>query len=407
MYEVHFAIGLHGENFTHPSGDRMLRTRHNPAFSVIVLGQGERCWSGRRLSFDPDWKEPVESDYGLWMSEGVGLMRRGWLGLGIVMVITYLVLEWTPASLYIESVKRQASPVGQITEQKGWLTTDRREELLQRIHQAAEHVREEAVNARVDPVWKAIPGYNGLEVDVEKTLAANRGRPQTEPLKLVLREVEPKIQLEDLGAHPIYRGNPKKKMVALMINVAWGNEYLPGMLEMLEAHGVPATFFFDGSWLSRNIDVAKQICAAGHECSNHAYSHPNMSELSRARQMEEITKTERLLREKLGVKNRLFAPPSGDYNQTTVDVAYELGLYTVLWTIDTVDWKKPAPEWVVRRIAANLEPGSLILMHPTESSSKALEGMINVIKDKGYVFGTVSDVLNSERVTDIEAALDF
>jgi hypothetical protein len=72
-----------------------------------------------------------------------------------------------------------------------------------------------------------------------------------------------------------------------------------------------------------------------------------------------------------------------------------------------VDWKKPDPDWIVRRIAANLEPGSLILMHPTESSSRALERMINVIKDKGYVLGKVSQVLSSERIPDIEAALDF
>jgi len=339
------------------------------------------------------------------------MKRSGWIGLMIVWVLTYLVLEWTPAQQYIETVKQQgrfqASPVGQITVQKGGQTSDGQEELLERIRQAAERVREEAVNARVDPVWKAIPGYNGLEVDVEKTLKANQGQPQADPLKLVLREVEPDIQLEDLGAYPIYRGNPKKNMVALMINVAWGDEYLPGMLEMLEAHRVPATFFFDGSWLSKHIDTAKQICAAGHECSNHAYSHPNMSELSRSRQAEEIRKTERLLKEELNVDNRLFAPPSGDYNQTTVDVAYELGLYTVLWTIDTVDWKKPDPAWIIRRITTNLEPGSLILMHPTASSLQALEGMIRVIKEKGYVFGTVPDVLSSERVAYIEAALDF
>jgi len=346
------------------------------------------------------------------VAEGDGVMKRGgWIGLGIVMVLTYLVLEWTPASAYIETVKQQgrgqAALVGSRAAGTENPSSDGQEALLERIRQAAERVREAPVDARVDPVWKAIPGYNGLEVDVEKTLAANRGRPQAEPLKLVLREVEPAVQLEDLGAHPIYRGNPKKKMVALMINVAWGDEHLPGMLEKLEAHGVKATFFFDGSWLSKHIDTAQGICAAGHECSNHAYSHPNMSGLSRSKQAEEIMKTERLLREQLGVRNRLFAPPAGDYNQTTVDVAYELGLYTVLWTIDTVDWKKPDPDWIVRRIAANLEPGSLILMHPTESSSRALERMINVIKDKGYVLGKVSQVLSSERIPDIEAALDF
>jgi probable sporulation protein (polysaccharide deacetylase family) len=344
------------------------------------------------------------------LGEEFGKMKYGrWVGLGIVFICTYILLEFTPAGQYIESVKQrdrlQAAPVGQTWMHHGG--QEREGELMDRIRQAAERIKEAPVDARVDPVWKAIPGYNGLEVDMDRTLALNRSKPRSEPLKLVMREVEPDVQLEDLGAHPIYRGNPKKNMVGLMINVAWGDEYLPGMLDVLQANSVPATFFFDGSWLNKHLDTAKQICAAGHECSNHAYSHPNMSELSRARQTEEIMKTERLLRDELGVHNRLFAPPSGDYNQMTVEVAYELGLHTVLWTIDTVDWKKPDPAWIVRRISSQLEPGSLILMHPTESSSKALPDMIRVIIERGYMLGTVSEVLSSERIPDIEAALNF
>nr|WP_313780651.1 polysaccharide deacetylase family protein [Paenibacillus larvae] len=40
-------------------------------------------------------------------------------------------------------------------------------------------------------------------------------------------------------------------MAALMINVAWGNEFLPGMLETLRKENVKATFFLDGSWLKK------------------------------------------------------------------------------------------------------------------------------------------------------------
>lgn len=36
------------------------------------------------------------------------------------------------------------------------------------------------------------------------------------------RQIKPKVSLDDLGAQPIYRGNPAKPMVSLMINVAWG-----------------------------------------------------------------------------------------------------------------------------------------------------------------------------------------
>lgn len=43
----------------------------------------------------------------------------------------------------------------------------------------------------------------------------------------------------------------------------------------------------------------------GHEMENHAYTHPNMSTLSRARATAEIEKTKSLLKESLGVTNTL------------------------------------------------------------------------------------------------------
>ncbi|MNV64315.1 Bifunctional xylanase/deacetylase precursor [compost metagenome] len=112
----------------------------------------------------------------------------------------------------------------------------------------------------------------------------------------------------------------------------------------------------------------------------------------------EIEKTKSLLKSSLGVENRWFAPPSGDYDQETVEIARELGLKTVLWTVDTVDWRNPSPDSVIAKITTKAEPGTLVLMHPTNASSKALRGMIRGIRAKGLTLGTVSETLSSERV---------
>lgn len=276
------------------------------------------------------------------------------------------------------------------------------EQLLRTIKEEAEKRKEAPIDARVDRVWKAIPGYNGLEVDVEKTwkLALERGTENGIPF--VYKEIPPNVRLEDLGAEPIYKGNPKKRMAALMINVAWGDEYIKPMLEVLEKEQVHATFFFDGSWLSKNIETAKTIQEKGHELSNHAYTHPNMSNLGREQTIKEIDGTQKLLKEKLGVNNTLFAPPSGDFSSLTLKVAHEMNLKTILWTVDTVDWMKPSPESIIRKIAARVEPGSMILMHPTSSSSAALSGIIGEIKHKGLALGTVSELISPDRVPKVE-----
>lgn len=254
------------------------------------------------------------------------------------------------------------------------------------------------IDARIDRVWKAIPGYNGLEVDLERTYEANKAKPVDANITWVMREIPPRVTLDQLEPQPIYRGNPNKKMAGLMINVAWGNEHIEPMLATLKEEKVKATFFLDGSWLKKNPEMAKRIQEEGHELENHAYSHPNMSELSAGLQVQQIEKTKRLLETTLQVKNKWFAPPSGDFNALTVQTAHAYGLKTVLWTVDTVDWKDPEPSAVIRKIDAKVEPGSLILMHPTPCSKAALQGIIRTIRNKGILPGTVSETLSEKRL---------
>ena len=281
---------------------------------------------------------------------------------------------------------------------------DRKAQTLEYIQGEARRLNVPPINATVDRVWKAIPGYNGLELDVEKTMQLAESQSFPSSPKLIFRDIPPQVSLDQLGPHPVYKGNPKKPMTAFMINVAWGDEYLPSILDTLKKENVKATFFFDGTWLSKNIPMARTIMEQGHEMSNHAYSHKNMSKLSRAQAEAEIRKTEELLRRELGVDNKLFAPPSGDFNQTTVEIAHSMKLRTILWTLDTVDWKNPEPNSVVRKIETRVEPGSLILMHPTSSSSKAMPGMIRAIRSKGLKLGTVSEVISPQRVPEVESA---
>jgi len=66
-------------------------------------------------------------------------------------------------------------------------------------------------------------------------------------------------------------------MVSFLINVAWGNEYLPDILATLKKQNVKASFFLEGRWVQKNPELAKMIVEAGHEVGNHSYTHPDMS----------------------------------------------------------------------------------------------------------------------------------
>ena len=280
-----------------------------------------------------------------------------------------------------------------------WVSVDTENDSIYReIKAEAIHLRVEPINAKIDRVWKAIPGYNGMEVDVDETYNHAKAKGNVTSFTYMYRQLLPNVGLEDLEVHPIYRGNPLKPMVSLMINVAWGNEYILPMLSTLDQEKVKATFFLDGKWLNNNVELAKEIQKRGHELSNHAYSHLNMSQLSEEKANTEISKTQKLLKEELDVEPKWFAPPSGDFDSDTVRIAKEQGMYTVLWTLDTVDWRHPSPQSIVNKISNEVKPGFLILMHPTSSSSGALQGMIQVIKSKGLRLGTVSQTLSAERI---------
>ncbi len=192
---------------------------------------------------------------------------------------------------------------------------------------------------------------------------------------------------------PIFKGNPDKKAVAFCINVAWGNEYIPAILETLKKNNCYATFFFVGTWVKDYPDLGRTIARAGHEIGNHGYYHLHPASLTKDQLQELIIENEKILNQEFGRTAKLFAPPYGEFNKKIVAFAEEIGYKTVMWTIDTIDWKNPAPEVLVKRVLNNLQNGALILAHPTEVTAKTLPLLISEIKKRGYEIVTVSELI--------------
>ncbi|NEU29325.1 polysaccharide deacetylase family protein [bacterium LRH843] len=271
--------------------------------------------------------------------------------------------------------------------------------LYEEILARAESYMEPAIDARIDRVWKAVPGYNGIEVDVDASYDKMKKLETFDESRLIFQETSPSVHLADLPPAAIYKGNEQKPMITFLVNVAWGNEYLPEILKTLKKYDLHTTFFLDGSWVKNNPSLATMLFEEGHEIGNHAYSHPDMSKLTVGRINEEIAKTNEVIEATIDVTPKWFAPPSGSYNQTVVEQAAKHGMKTVMWTVDTVDWRKPNSQEMVQRVLSKVHNGAMILMHPTEPTAKGLESLINGIHEKGYHIGTVSELLSEERIT--------
>lgn len=119
-----------------------------------------------------------------------------------------------------------------------------KDDLYQELLQKAPEYEVKAQNAKIDHIWKAMPGYNGLKVNIEKSYKKMKQAGEFDEKLLVYDQVKPDVHLESLKPEPIYRGHPDKPMVSFIINVAWGNEYLEEMLPVLQQHRIKATFFW-------------------------------------------------------------------------------------------------------------------------------------------------------------------
>lgn len=198
-----------------------------------------------------------------------------------------------------------------------------------------------------------------------------------------------------VSANPnvIYQGNTKNNKVSFMINVYWGTEYIEDMLDVLDLYKVKTTFFVGGSWLAKNVEVAQEIYKRGHEIGNHGYNHKDHDKISEQQNYDEIHKTHLLVSANLGVEINLFAPPSGAYNDVTVDVAMGLGYRTIMWTHDTIDWRDKDTDLIIKRATKNLSNGDLILMHPTKNTLEALSSILAYAENNGFCATTVSEVI--------------
>ena len=178
-----------------------------------------------------------------------------------------------------------------------------------------------------------------------------------------------------------------------MFNVYWGTEYLNDILDILQKYNVHTTFFVGGQWVEKEVDLLKKICSFGHEIGNHGYFHKEQEYLDYSQNYDEIYMNHNLVKAHTDVTMNLFAPPSGSFNQSTLDSARELGYKTIMWSKDTIDWRDKDANLIFRRATEKVQGGDLILAHPTKQTLQALPLILEFYKINNLNATTVSECL--------------
>ncbi len=191
----------------------------------------------------------------------------------------------------------------------------------------------------------------------------------------------------------IIRKGVSEDGVSLMFNVYSDTESVNKILQTLDEYDAKATFFIGGCWADDNVDCLKAIVEKGHELGNHGYFHKDHPSLSQADNVKEISLCNQFLKKATGKEITLFAPPSGAYDDKTVSAAESLGMKTILWSRDTIDWRDKNAAIVYTRATKDISAGEFVLMHPTPHTADALKDVLNYYKSCSLRAITVSENL--------------
>lgn len=196
---------------------------------------------------------------------------------------------------------------------------------------------------------------------------------------------------------PIYNVDTSEKQVSISFDAAWGADKTQEIIDILKEYDCSATFFLVGFWVDKYPEMVKAIDEAGLEIGTHSNTHPDMAKLSYEKIKSELTSCIEKIKNITGKAVTVFRAPYGSYNNTLLNTASELGLKTIQWDVDSLDWKGIGPAQVTERIMQKTKNGSIILMHNNaDHVTESLRMSLDWLKMKGYKVTSVGELIYGE-----------
>lgn len=236
-------------------------------------------------------------------------------------------------------------------------------------------------------------------------------------------------------AEDITRGVKDYKEVCLTFDGGASAKATTEILSILEKKSIRCTIFLTGKFMQRYPELVKRMVADGHEIGNHTYSHHHLTtyrfnerhntlkKVNRLYLQKELKATQEIFRQLTGKDiTPYWRAPYGEHNAEIRNWAKEIGYTHISWTrdykrnqsLDALDWVTDrnselylTSEQIKDRIVNFGEDdedglnGCIILMHlgserPYDNAYKKLPELIDELRDKGYEFSTVSEILDDE-----------
>ncbi len=190
-----------------------------------------------------------------------------------------------------------------------------------------------------------------------------------------------------------------EKAVALTFDDGPDPVRTPGLLDLLAARGVKATFFCVGAEVLKAPEIVARASREGHLVGNHGFGHSNLTNFYGVGRLRgDIGRAQAAITEVTGRPPEFFRPPIGLSNPRVFRVAGELGLKVVGWSIRSLDTKGAPVDAVIGRVRGGLRPGAIILLHDGHQDPDRVLGLVaklvDSVKADGYQFVRLDELLS-------------
>ncbi|WOX15870.1 polysaccharide deacetylase family protein [Streptomyces sp. N50] len=184
------------------------------------------------------------------------------------------------------------------------------------------------------------------------------------------------------------------KCIALTFD-AGPSENSARLLDILKERHVPATFFLLGKrHIEKYPELVERMAAEGHEVASHTWDHKILTRISPAQIRDELVRTDDAIERITGRRPTLMRPPQGRTDDEVHKICRELGLSEVLWSVTAKDYATTDSALITKRVLAQASRDGIILLHDLyQGTVPAVPGIIDALKERGYVFVTVPQLL--------------
>ncbi|HIZ18294.1 MAG TPA: polysaccharide deacetylase family protein [Candidatus Olsenella stercoravium] len=212
-----------------------------------------------------------------------------------------------------------------------------------------------------------------------------------------------KEELEPVQNAVIQSINPTpddgSKLIALTFDDG-PSAYTQRYLDILSEHGARATFFCLGSAAAANPDLVKAIEAQGSQVASHTQNHKQLTTLDAATLQSEVVDAFSALSSSGAPATTVLRPPYGDFNNDTWLASGGTLSASVIWNLDSEDWRLPGADAIVANCTNGAYSGAIVLMHDgggnRDQDLEALPRIIEALQARGYKFVTINELMASD-----------